>query len=492
MNAGAGCGTSRRGCAGVFSVLTPPGRGGIAVVRCFGVGAPAAVAAAFRSAGGEPVRLAAFAQGRRDRRLTAAARTACFSSRDRKVAGIIPGAPDLPAVGRLAYGHFVGADGRPLDEIILYREAETVFEVNCHGGPAAVEAVCRRLAGLGLEKVDPDRLLALEGAGPIERDAERMLREARTPLAGRILLDQRNGALGRAVEEILKALAAGRAAEAAGGIDVLLARWRGCGRLLATPPRVAVAGPPNVGKSTLVNRLVGAERVITSATPGTTRDPVEADAAIEGLPVVVVDTAGLRESGEAIEREGVARARREMSAASAVVYLLDAVEGVRPEDEAALEALGGRAVAAWNKSDLADPPVRRPAGSPPRSLGACRLHRPAPRQGSGQASGAANQTALRVSAVRGDGMDALGRAILARLGYQATASGDAVPFTPAQAAALQRVRDALATGDSEAARERLESLAGGATSAGGCPATESAGTPRRRAPIRPPRKPTGP
>jgi tRNA modification GTPase len=340
-----------------------------------------------------------------------------------------------PDVGRLAYGHFCDAGGRPLDEIILYRAAETVFEVNCHGGPAAVEAVCRRLAGLGLERVDPDRLLALEGAGPIERDAERMLREARTPLAGRILLDQRNGALARAIEEILKDLAAGRSAEAGKELDALLERWRGCGRLLASPPRLVVAGPPNVGKSTLVNRLVGAERVLVSATPGTTRDYVEADAAIEGLPVVLVDTAGLWETEEHIEREGVARARREMSAAAVVVYLLDAVEGVRSEDEAVLEALGARAVAAWNKADLA----ARPLGEP---------------------------GAVAISALVGDGIEALTESVLARLGYRPPAPGDAVPFTAAQAEAIERARDALATGDSEVAKERLESLAGGATSAG--------------------------
>lgn len=383
--------------AGVFSVLTPPGRGGIAVVRCLGPAAPETIAACFRPSGR---------------------------------------APDLPAVGRLAYGHFVDAGGRPLDEIILYREAETVFEVNCHGGPAAVEAVCRRLADLGLERVDPDRLLALEGAGLIERDAERMLREARTPLAGRILLDQRNGALARAIERILKALAAGRSAEAGKELDALLERWQSCGRLLASPPRVAVAGPPNVGKSTLVNRLVGAERVITSVTPGTTRDYVEADAALEGLPVVLVDTAGLRETEEYIEREGVARARREMRAAAVVVYLLDAVKGVRPEDAAALEALGARAVAAWNKADLAPGPLGKPA-------------------------------ALAVSALNGDGIEALAESVLARLGWRPpAAAGEAVPFTAAQAGALERARDALATGDSVAAKERLESLAGGATSAG--------------------------
>ena len=434
--------------AGVFSVLTPPGRGGIAVVRCLGPAAVRAMEACFRP----PCRPGPHRPE---------SDISNFKSEFSVLTSRPPSArPMMPDVGRLAYGHFVDAGGRPLDEIILYRAAETVFEVNCHGGPAAVEAVCRRLAGLGLERVDPDRLLAHEGAGPIERDAERMLREARTPLAGRILLDQRNGALARAIDKILKALAAGRSAEAAGGIAALLERWRRCGRLLASPPRVAVAGPPNVGKSTLVNRLVGAERVLVSATPGTTRDYVEADAAIEGLPVVLVDTAGLRESGEAIEREGVARAHREMSAAAVVVYLLDAVEGARPEDAAALGALGDRAVAAWNKADLADLLVRRPAGSPPSSLGACRLQRPA--------SGAANQTTLRVSALHGDGMEALGESVLARLGWRPPAPGDAVPFTAAQAAAIERARDALAEGCLERAWRLLDALLGGSTTEG-CP-----------------------
>ncbi|HUX17189.1 MAG TPA: GTPase [Phycisphaerae bacterium] len=404
--------------AGVFSVLTPPGRGGIAVVRCLGPAAPETIAACFRSP-------RAVQSPQMSPSLTGA-----------NLREPTPPAPDLPDIGRLAYGHFTDADGRPLDEIILYREAETVFEVNCHGGPAAVEAVCRRLADLGLEQVDPDRLLALEGAEPIERDAERMLREARTPLAGRILLDQLNGALARAIDKILKALAAGCSAEAGKELDALLERWRGCGRLLASPPRVAVAGLPNVGKSTLVNRLVGAERVLVSATPGTTRDYVEADAAIEGLPVVLVDTAGLRETEEHVEREGVARARREMRAAAAVVYLLDAVEGAQPEDEAALEALGDRAVAVWNKADLAPGPLGPPA-------------------------------AVAISALTGDGIEALVGSVLARLGWRPpAAAGDAVPFTAAQAGALERARDALARGDSAAAKERLESLAGGATSAG--------------------------
>ena len=450
MNASAG-GTSRRECcAGVFSVLTPPGRGGIAVVRCFGPAVPEALAAAFRPARHRPGE---------------AGRT-----------------EDLPAVGRLAYGHFSDADGQVLDEIILHRAAAEAFEINCHGGPAAVEAVCRRLAALGLERVGSDRLLELAGASPIERDARRLLQSARTPLAARILLDQLNGALGQALAAVaadlqagLRPGGAGRKDDARRGIETLLARWRTCGRFLApgAPGRIAVAGRPNTGKSTLVNRFVGTERVITSAAPGTTRDTVETEAAIEGVPLLLVDTAGLGEAQAAVEREGVARARRQMAEAPLVVYLLNAAEGVQPEDAAALAALGPRALAVWNKSDLACHGVVPPG----------RSRAPEAEKGTGSFSGRREKvpvpfSALRVSALHGDGMDALGRAILARLGWQTPPAGDAVPFTPAQAAALESACAALARGDAAEARKNLELLLKAPAGCARCPATESAETPR--------------
>jgi tRNA modification GTPase len=402
MNASAEC------RAGVFSVLTPPGRGGIAVVRCFGPAAPDALAAAFRPAKSEILNLKS--------------EIGDVTLRPRAASG-------LPDVGRLAYGHFTDTDGRTLDEIILYRAAADAFEVNCHGGPAAVEAVCRRLAALGLERVGPDRLLEFEGAALLERDARRLLASARTPLAARILLDQLNGALARALVAIAADLEAGRTADADRAMATLLARWHSCGRFLAEAPRVALAGRPNAGKSTLLNRLLGADRVLTSAAPGTTRDVVEADAALEGAPVVLVDTAGLHEAREGVERESVVRARREAAAAPLVVYLLDAAEGATDADRAALAVLGPRALAVWNKSDLTrfPEPAAEAAGHVPR------LGTSAP--------------ALRVSALRGDGVDALGRLILARLGWKQPQPGSAVPFTPAQAAALDAARAALARSD---------------------------------------------
>jgi tRNA modification GTPase len=413
-----------------FAVLTPPGRGGIAVIRCLGPGAEAAIAECFR-----PAR---------------------------------PG-PALPAPGALAYGHVVDADGQALDEVILCNAScraaagppaapaaglTMIYEVNCHGGPAAVRAVCDRLSALGLAQVDADRLLELEGLPRLQREARRALRRATTPLAARILLDQLNGALARAIEDIARTLAPAcggspdppraAAAGALAALDALLARWRGCGRFLADPPRIAIAGRPNSGKSTLLNRLVGAERAITSAAPGTTRDTVEAEAALDGVPVVLVDTAGLREAAGDIERAGVARARQELARAAVVVYLVDATAGLESEDEAALDALGDRALAAWNKIDAPSAAT----GSAAAGSGATRLgasQRPA-------------RCTLALSALTGEGAPALVAALLARLGWQAPGPGAAVPFTAEQAAAIESAQEALADGRAQEARATLAAL----------------------------------
>ena len=371
-----------------FAVLTPPGRGGIAVIRCTGPGVEGTLRACFRPT---------------------------------------TGGAGLPLVGALAYGHIADADSRPIDEVILCHAACETYEVNCHGGPAAVAAVCAALADLGLEQAEPGALLEIEGRGPIERAARRLLRRATTPLAARILLDQLGGALSAAVGQACDALAAGRANAASEEIARLLDRWRCCGRFLADPPRIVIAGRPNVGKSTLLNHLAGAERALTSEAPGTTRDYVEADAALAGLPVVLVDTAGLREAQGLVERLGVERAHEQAAGAALLLYLLDATEGVTAEDEAALARFSERALVVWNKADAAAGPFGPPG-------------------------------ALAVSALSGAGIEDLTEAVLGGLDYQAPDPGEAVPFTLEQAEALARAQQSVAEAKIDAAREALASL----------------------------------
>jgi tRNA modification GTPase len=262
------------------------------------------------------------------------------------------------------------------------------------------------------------------------------------------------GALAEPLAAALRDLAAGRAAEATAAVDAMLDRWRTCGRRLADPPRIVIAGRTNAGKSTLLNRLVGAERAITSAVPGTTSDYVEAEASLAGVPAVLVDTAGLRDAAGHVEREGVARARREAARADLVVYLLDAVAGVQAEDEAALAALGDRALVVWNKVDAA---ARRTAGRAEQS------EDPTWRAGLGTSTRlAATRKGARdapaISALTGEGLPALTAAILERLGWRPPAPGAAVPFTAGQAQALEASRKALADGRTDEARAHLGAL----------------------------------
>jgi tRNA modification GTPase len=392
-----------------FAVLTPPGRGGIAVVRCVGPSTRHAIETCFRPAG---VSRKCVPRG-----------TAKKGSDPNTDKGSDPFFADPFSVGALAYGHIVDAGGLPLDEIILCRAAEETFEVNCHGGPAAVRAVSDRLAELGLEEVDPDTLLALEGVPRLSREARAALRSVWTPLAARILLDQLNGALAQALGEVRARLKAGGGVEAAGLLDELLGRWHSCGRFLAEPPRLVIAGRPNAGKSTLLNRLAGSERAVTSAVPGTTRDTVEAPAALDGVPVLVVDTAGLRDAAGGVEREGIDRARREIDRADLIVYLVDATVGLTGDDAATLRRLGPKGLAVWNKADA----VPAPAG------------------------------ALVISALRGDGCAGLVAATLERLGWRAPEPGEGVPFTREHAERLEAAR-ASAPSCAETALAALEPL----------------------------------
>jgi tRNA modification GTPase len=415
--------------------------------------------------------------------------------------------------GCLVYGHAVDAEGRPLDEVILYNagagavrkspaasaagsnSAGLIFEINCHGGPAAVRAVCDRLAAAGLREVDADRLMELEGLPRITRDARRALRCAFTPLAARILLDQLSGALAGAIAKTLAAFgdrapsvisgahsptgetlapeghnpdltvgarapsttgARGTSTQAAlAAIDALLQRWRTCGRFLADPPRIVIAGRANAGKSTLLNRLVGAERAITSAAPGTTRDYIEAEAALDGVPVMLIDTAGLRDPGGEIERQGIEQARAELARAAVVIYLVDAGEGANPEDEATLQSLGDRALAVLSKIDAAGAKaVRAPSvssGSRHRAGESVAMH-----EGNPDLTVGARPQAL--SALTGEGVPALVAAVLEKLGWQAPRPGDAAPFTAEQAAALAAAREDFAAGRMDATAQRLMSL----------------------------------
>ncbi|MCF7876464.1 tRNA uridine-5-carboxymethylaminomethyl(34) synthesis GTPase MnmE, partial [Candidatus Bipolaricaulota bacterium] len=127
------------------------------------------------------------------------------------------------------------------------------------------------------------------------------------------------------------------------------------GKILKEGHTVAILGRPNVGKSTLLNRLLREERAIVSSTPGTTRDTIEADLEIDGIPIKLTDTAGIRETDGEIERKGVERARKQGKESDLSLFLVDSKSGIREEDrEIARELNPDKTLLVLNKIDLVD------------------------------------------------------------------------------------------------------------------------------------------
>jgi tRNA modification GTPase len=243
-----------------------------------------------------------------------------------------------------------------------------------------------------------------------------------------------------AVEFLAEGQVAQRLVEVAGAIDVLLRETRQ-GVLLRDGILIALIGQPNVGKSSLLNRLAGHDRAIVSDIPGTTRDLVEADLALDGLPVRVVDTAGLRDSADPVEQEGVRRARLQAERADLVLVL---------EDDSA--------AGAWTDSVLRQMLEEILPGVEPARL--VRVLNKVDRSGNvpGRTDHATDAAALRlptevrISALSGAGVDALVELIKDRAGY----SGEGSTFTARRrhVEALRTAAAAVAT-----AMELLEAQA---------------------------------
>jgi tRNA modification GTPase len=191
---------------------------------------------------------------------------------------------------------------------------------------------------------------------------------------------------------------------------------------LVTPWRVVVTGRPNVGKSSLVNALLGFERAIVCGQAGTTRDAVATRMAIDGWPLELVDTAGLRATENALEAAGILRSHQHVAAADLVLVVVPAGEAL-PEPLAARNRLE-----VMNKCDLFPHVPRCPAG------------------------------AIAVSALTGFGLPSLAREIVARLVPDPPLPGQAVPFTQRQLSAIRQACEHCRRGDRSVAQGMLQRL----------------------------------
>jgi tRNA modification GTPase len=289
-----------------------------------------------------------------------------------------------------------GIDAERIDEAVVTYfaapnsyTAEDLVEIAAHGSPVVLELLLGRALELGARLAEPGEFTQrafLSGKLDLtQAEAVRDLIEAQTLTQARLAASQMGGALSQrvgpvkqALVELIALLEAGidfaeddveltTQAEIASRIGALtpplaaLEATFARGRIVHDGLTLAIVGRPNVGKSSLFNRLVERERAIVTATPGTTRDTVSERISLEGIPLELVDTAGLRETrGEGLregleeaEQLGIRRSREALADAALVVIVLDATEPLNDEERRLLAAVEGRsALVAVNKSDL--------------------------------------------------------------------------------------------------------------------------------------------
>ncbi len=282
-----------------------------------------------------------------------------------------------------------GEDGRKVDEVLLsvHRApasytGEDVVEISCHGGMLVTRRVLETLLAAGARAAEPGEFTQrafLNGKLDLtQAEAVMDLIRAQTDLALRAASEQLEGQLGRRVgelrEELLSLVAhveayidfpdedidpetgvalAGRMEQVTGSLDALLAT-AGRGRILREGVRTVIYGEPNVGKSSLLNTLLGHERAIVSDTPGTTRDSIEEALSIRGLLLRLIDTAGLRDSADPLENAGMTHTRRSLARADLALHLVDASQPPPPAGtpDPAPEVAAALEVLVLNKADL--------------------------------------------------------------------------------------------------------------------------------------------
>ncbi|MGQ4810289.1 tRNA modification GTPase MnmE [Candidatus Entotheonellaceae bacterium PAL068K] len=386
--------------ATIAAISTPPGTGAIGVVRVSGPATLAIAQRVFVRSNGKP--------------------------------------PSSLESHRVYHGFVVAICGERVDEVLLcvMRQPhsytrEDVIEISCHGGVVTTQRVLDAVLACGARVAEPGEFTKrafLNGRLDLtQAEAVIDLIQAHTAASHRVALNQLEGALSRHLrglrEELLQVsiyLEAGidfpeedielvsegglidRLAASAANLTCLLGTFEH-GRVMREGLATAIVGRPNVGKSSLLNALTGRDRAIVSPHPGTTRDTIEAALDLQGLLLRVIDTAGIRMTTEAIEQEGVRRARKVVEEAELLVVVLDRSNKLTTDDHALLADTAGKLrILVRNKRDM-------PAQWSLEALG----------------SEAAGSPMVEVSALQGDGLPELERAIIQQaLGRELPAGGE--------------------------------------------------------------------
>src|SRR5438874_1866041 len=295
--------------------------------------------------------------------------------------------PSQAPTHTIHYGRIERA-GRTVDEVLLsvMRQPRTftrenIVEITCHGGILAAKLVLDTVLENGARLAEPGEFTKrafLNGRIDLtQAEAVGDLIHARTELSLAAANEQLAGKLSQRInqlrDDMMKTLAHVEAhidfpdedigpdtreqllSRLEGGVAFMdeLLRTANEGQILRRGIRTAIIGRPNTGKSSLLNQLLGHDRAIVSPKAGTTRDTIEETANIRGLPVVFVDTAGLRESGDSIEQEGIRRSRDTVAKAELILHVFAVSEPFTPEDEKYLAQFAHKKrIIVRNKIDL--------------------------------------------------------------------------------------------------------------------------------------------
>jgi len=343
----------------------------------------------------------------------------------------------LPVVRHATCGNFLDENGDTLDQgVALFFPAphsytgEDVLELQGHGGPAVLQLVLQRCLDLGARLAQPGeftrRAFLNDKLDLAQAESVADLIDANSAEAARSAMRSLRGEFSAAIHGMVDELISLRMLveamldfpeEEVDAVDMerrdaLLSRARSRlqhtldtarqGSLLREGAHIVIAGQPNVGKSSLLNRLAGEEVALVSDIPGTTRDVIRQAIQIRGVPLHIVDTAGLRESEDAVESMGIARAHQTIHRADLILLLLDASKGLTAQDEAILAGLPADIprLLVFNKSDLLDDSAALTENAP-----------------------FAGVPSIRVSAKTGAGLEALRGKLLEAVGWRDQESG---------------------------------------------------------------------
>jgi tRNA modification GTPase len=352
---------------------------------------------------------------------------------------------DAP-IGSLIYGRWrLGENGKQsklgddstTEDLVVTVIAENRIEIHSHGGDMSSAAIAETLLTLGALQVDSSEFVHRDSSDIWQFELQQALIHAETEMAARYLLRQQQ-LWTDTVSFWDNQLTSGRGTEVVAAIEGAL-RWKGTARHLIDPWRVVLQGPPNVGKSSLINVMVGFERAIVNPMPGTTRDVLQQRTVIDGWPVLLSDTAGIRAIDESLEATAIERGRQASRDADCVIDVAAWMDETGNLSTSGLE-LRDSDIRICNKFDLL---TGKMAVAPGNHGDNNRLER------------------MPVSALTGLNMEMLLKTIINRLVPEPLPESQSIAVTQGMVNQLLRLRSSIVQGDHLRASRILRSKVAG-------------------------------